>query len=95
MTSGAHLGNKGVRTSSSGVAALAGPGPSLGLGLGPGSTSLLGPNGAGQPTLVRNLTTLLARGAGQVRVPRWRQSTTFDRHRPWADHQPPTPVTTA
>jgi CRP-like cAMP-binding protein len=91
MTRGAHLGSKRVRTSSGGVAALAGPG----LGLRPGSTSLLGPNGAGQPTLGRNLATLLARGVGQVRVPRWRQSTTFDRHRPWADHQPPTPVTTA
>lgn len=90
MASGAHLGITGVRTSSGGVAALAGPG----LGLRPGSTSLLGPNGAGKPTLLQNLANLLTPMAGAVRVPRWRRSAS-GRPTPWRDQESPAPVTTA
>ena len=88
MTSGAHLGTKGVQTSSGGVAALVGPN----LGLRPGRTGLLKLNGSAKPTLVRNLATLLARGGGEVC--RWCQSAS-GRPTPRRVRESPGPVTMA
>jgi len=75
MTSGANVRVEGVRKSYGRVAALAG----IDLELRPGITGLLGPNAAGKTTLIRILATLLAPGAGEVRVDGWRAADPRDR----------------